>query len=46
MRSYLLRESDRFMAAVDRGSKVLGWVAVILAFIFIILPALVQIWMK
>lgn len=40
MRSYLLRNTDRFVAFVDRWSRRLAYVAIILAFIVIIFPAL------
>lgn len=39
MRTYLLRATDRFMDAVDRWSRIFAYAAIMLAVIFILLPA-------
>lgn len=39
MRSYLLRNTDRFMSFVDRWSRGLAVIAIALAFVVVILPA-------
>lgn len=46
MKSYLLKNTDKFMLFTDIWSKRLAWVAVILALIFIIAPSLVTLWMR
>jgi len=43
MRSYLLRHTDKFMNAMDCGSKVAAWIAGTLAVVVIIIPAFIKI---
>jgi hypothetical protein len=46
MKSYLLKNTDKFMEFIEKWSERLAWVAILLALIFIILPSLVTIWMR
>lgn len=43
MKSYLLRSTDRYMDFMDRWSYRLGIVAVILALVVIVIPAIMRI---
>ena len=44
MRNFLLNNADRYMEAMDRGSRIMGWIAIVLAVLVILIPTIITLW--